>query len=306
MAITAREVIMVFRGQNYLSSAIRRVSSDVAGLSRMQQLQVRQSMARAAADRVTMQRAANEAAIRSLKEGGARQLALQRDLDQNALAQARTRQILHERIPRRMAQVQARLTALQTKADPGSLRQTAALRAAEQQEVEAAQRAAAAENKLRDARAAATPNLKQIAGLERNAANMAQLHAKAQTELADATYGAQLQHAANADKIELEKQRLSELVTDQRIYTEQEKAQVLAGEQLNVVKQERIALLAQEEARAKVLNAQQEMANLRVRQANALIRAQPVVRFQQAARAAEHIGRIFQMVGLISAATFGY
>lgn len=51
-AVSARDVILTFRAQNYLSSAIRRVSRDVSGLSRGQTLSRQQSAASLASQRL--------------------------------------------------------------------------------------------------------------------------------------------------------------------------------------------------------------------------------------------------------------
>src|SRR5215831_10140262 len=72
MAFTAREVILVFRGQNYLSGAIRRAGMDVAGLSRMQQLQVRRATQMQATQRIQAAKAAAAAELASTRPGGAR------------------------------------------------------------------------------------------------------------------------------------------------------------------------------------------------------------------------------------------
>src|ERR1043166_8128045 len=80
MAVTAREVIMIFRGQNYLSSAIRRVSADVAGLTRMQQLQVQRAVATGQVRRAQIQRAAMQQELASVQTAANRRLAIEKQL----------------------------------------------------------------------------------------------------------------------------------------------------------------------------------------------------------------------------------
>src|SRR6266496_2603976 len=77
MALTAREVIMVFRGQNYLSGAIRRVGRDVGALNRRQQLGVQQAQLQIVGQRLSQSKALADAELASVKTGS-RRLALDR------------------------------------------------------------------------------------------------------------------------------------------------------------------------------------------------------------------------------------
>jgi TP901 family phage tail tape measure protein len=75
MAVTAREVIMVFRGQNYLSSAIRRVGRDVGMLSRTQQLSAQRAQLQITGQRLRQSRAVAASELASVRTG-TRKLAL--------------------------------------------------------------------------------------------------------------------------------------------------------------------------------------------------------------------------------------
>src|SRR6266404_508201 len=75
MAVTAREVIMVFRGQNYLSSAIRRVGRDVGMLSRTQQLNTQRAQLQITGQRLRQSRAVAASELASVRTGS-RRLAL--------------------------------------------------------------------------------------------------------------------------------------------------------------------------------------------------------------------------------------
>jgi TP901 family phage tail tape measure protein len=95
MAVTAREVIMVFRGQNYLSGAIRRVGSDMASLSRTQQLTTQRSQLQINAQRIRSARSLAQAELASVQSGG-RRLVLQKaiaaqQITQLSLVQERAR-----------------------------------------------------------------------------------------------------------------------------------------------------------------------------------------------------------------------
>lgn len=69
MAVTAREVIMVFRGQNYLSSSLRRIGRDVGGLSRTAQLSQQRAQLQIVGDRLRTTRSIAEAERRSIQTG---------------------------------------------------------------------------------------------------------------------------------------------------------------------------------------------------------------------------------------------
>jgi hypothetical protein len=77
MAFTAREVIMTFRGQNYLSGAIRRIGADVGGLSRTAQLANQRAMLQARASQLNYARSTAQAELLSVT-AGSRALGLQR------------------------------------------------------------------------------------------------------------------------------------------------------------------------------------------------------------------------------------
>lgn len=101
MASTARDVIMTFRGQNYLSGAIRRVGRDVGSLSRQTQLSNAARQLQINQSRLVSQKGIAEAELQSVTTGQ-RALALQQAknqlsiTEQNALA--RTRDIEADRM----------------------------------------------------------------------------------------------------------------------------------------------------------------------------------------------------------------
>lgn len=72
MAVTAREVLLIFRGQNYLSSAIRKVGADVGGLSRGQQLANQRAMLQITGQRLRNTRSSAQAELQSINVGSRR------------------------------------------------------------------------------------------------------------------------------------------------------------------------------------------------------------------------------------------
>jgi len=95
MAVTAREVVMVFRGQNYLSSAIRKVGRDVQGLSRSQQLQLQRQQLQVVGQRLNASRQTAVAELKSV-QSGARRLGLEKEIAAQQLVQLRQAAQLEE------------------------------------------------------------------------------------------------------------------------------------------------------------------------------------------------------------------
>lgn len=94
MAFTAREVIMTFRGQNYLSGAIRRIGSDVGGLSRTANLSNQRAMLQARAAQLNYARSTAQAELFSV-QNGTRALSLQRARVQLSTTEQRNVAQLH-------------------------------------------------------------------------------------------------------------------------------------------------------------------------------------------------------------------
>lgn len=88
MAFTAREVIMTFRGQNYLSGAIRRIGADVGGLSRTSQLANQRAMLQARASQLQYARSTAQAELMSVSTGS-RALGIQRAKAQLGISERR-------------------------------------------------------------------------------------------------------------------------------------------------------------------------------------------------------------------------
>src|SRR6478735_3035318 len=88
MAVTAREVIMVFRGQNYLSSAIRRVGRDVSTLSRTQQLNTQRQQLQIVGQRLAQSRTVAKAELDSV-QAGARRITQEKAVAEQKVAQMR-------------------------------------------------------------------------------------------------------------------------------------------------------------------------------------------------------------------------
>lgn len=88
MAVTAREVLLIFRGQNYLSSAIRRVGADVGGLSRGQQLANQRAQLQIAGQRLRNTRSIAQAELQSINVGS-RRLSQEKAIAAQKLAQMR-------------------------------------------------------------------------------------------------------------------------------------------------------------------------------------------------------------------------
>ena len=87
MAVSAREVILVFRGQNYLSSAIRKVGRDVGSLSRTAQLTQQRGQLQINQQRMTSARNAARVELQSIQTGGTRRLALEKRIAEAKISQ---------------------------------------------------------------------------------------------------------------------------------------------------------------------------------------------------------------------------
>jgi TP901 family phage tail tape measure protein len=88
MAVTAREVIMVFRGQNYLSSTIRQVGRSVGGLSQGQQLAAQRTQLQVTRQRMLLFRNAAQAELQSVQTG-ARRIGQEKAIAEQKVAQMR-------------------------------------------------------------------------------------------------------------------------------------------------------------------------------------------------------------------------
>src|SRR5215467_9677242 len=115
MAVTAREVIMVFRGQNYLSSAIRRVGRDVGMLGRTQQLQAQRAQLQIVRQRLETSRSIAQNELASI-QSGTRHLALQKAKNRISDAEYRTNARLQQIYNQQNDNLQRRLN-LQNRAE---------------------------------------------------------------------------------------------------------------------------------------------------------------------------------------------
>lgn len=88
MAFTAREVIMTFRGQNYLSGAIRRIGYDVGALSQKAQLANQRAQLQIVGSRLAQSRRVAQAELTNVTTGQ-RSLAVQRARQQLSVTESR-------------------------------------------------------------------------------------------------------------------------------------------------------------------------------------------------------------------------
>jgi len=293
---------MIFRGQNYLSNAIRRVGSDVAGLSRLQQLQMTKGQAQLAAERIRTAKLAAQREVDSLKAGGKARLALERTMANNATS------IQRSELRRRDA-IQNAWNARRATQDMVPYRQSVTRRAAIEQAWQARNKVIQTQGYL----AMQESELARLRAAKKSTAAIREGIAASQQRLST---DQEAYNQARRNMSEVERGYAAQEAAANRAYTRRRARVGIETGQLGAQKLGQQQLLAQEadmERRVKageqsVLNYTRawEMANIRVAQADAMLRAQRFIGIQNAARQVEHLSRFMQMLGVISAATFGF
>lgn len=272
MAVSAREVIMIFRGQNYLSSAVRRVSADVAGLSRLQQVQIRAAQAQGMANRLQLQKRSIAAELAAVSAGGSRRLALENSISSNLTAMQRTRN---------------RITA----ASPGIIKQANSMR-------NLGFEYKAAAYQLANYETISNRTLEKInrEGMPKNMP-LAAIPLQKDLEARVSAYRDQIKGAANDAVALANAQKVSTMqYRDQLSKSSQLKART---SEMNTLEKYKADLLAQQ-------NLEIATQNIQLNQAMAAVKAAPIASWQGFFRTVEHGARVINMVALIMGATMGF
>lgn len=278
MAFTAREVIMTFRGQNYLSGAIRRIGMDVQGLSRQAQLAQQRGQLQLVGQRIAQSRNLARAELASVV-AGQRNLSVQRARAQLSINESRA--------VSQMTNIRTRYLTVQRQ------------QIANEERITELQRLQAQNVRYLGMMPGVT-GVTPSGRLQRRGGRVIRGALVPRQEVGEALKQAQL-----------DQKRLAETARDLQRQTETQVAsmsnmslaaqQVAAREAALVTREAQLKDAIQTRTRALAENTIAQIQNNFEAE-----KIEPVQRWQQRAAAIEHTGRVLQMFGLIATATMGF